>query len=122
MVIKNILLGEAIEKFNDLCIVEEEREINSVYDNKDSQAFKSKSYYIINELGIKACEAECYSYDISSEEIEIDFSFYIFYDLNNEMIVYEEYGSSLEVCIHNFCNRLGIDYIEDKLICDLVVN
>ncbi|MFR9289303.1 MAG: hypothetical protein ACLVL6_06035 [Clostridium paraputrificum] len=48
-------------------------------------------------MGINIYEAICYEYDKSGEELEDSFSFYIFYDFDNEHIVYEEQGSSLEV-------------------------
>ncbi|MDV4152118.1 hypothetical protein R0131_14910 [Clostridium sp. AL.422] len=70
-------------------------------------------------MGINIYEAICYRYDKYSKELEADFNFYIFYDINNDHRVYEEQGSSLEVCILNFCENRSIDYSYEQLRCDL---
>ena len=119
MVIKNILMGKAMERVLEVNNFDEERETNSSFDYGSSQVFKFKTHYSINEIGINIYEAICYEYDEGSQELEDNFSFYIFYDLNNEHIVYEEQGSSLEVCIHNFDENISMEYIYENLHCDL---
>lgn len=119
MVIKNILMGKAMERVLEVNNFDEERETNSSFDYGSSQVFKFKTHYSINEIGINIYEAICYEYDEGSQELEDNFSFYIFYDLNNEHIVYEEQGSSLEVCIHNFDGNISMEYIYENLHCDL---
>ena len=120
MVIKNILIGEAVDRFSEVNNCDGERETNSRFDDDGSQVFKCKTYYSINEMGVNIYEAICYEDDKCGQELEDSFSFYIFYDFDNEHIVYEEQGSSLEVCIYNFDGNISMDYIYEHLRCDLM--
>lgn len=120
MVIRNILIGEAYERFSEVNNCDTERESKSSFDDDYySQVFKCKAHYSISELGINIYEAICYEYDKCSQELEDSLNFYIFCDFNNEHIVYEEQGSSLEVCIHNFEGDISMEYIYEYLRCDL---
>lgn len=119
MVIENILLEEAEERFSVVDNWEQIRELNSSFDDDVSKVFKYKTHYKINELKINIYEATYYEYDEDSKELGVSFSFYIFYDSQNEHILYEEQGSSLEVCIHNFYSNITMEYIYKHLRCDL---
>lgn len=119
MVIKDILLSKAEERiyeFEDFCPNIEE---NSGFNSDTTKVFKSDAYYLIDEIGVKIHEAVCCEYNEDTLEYDPEFYLYIFYDLHNGNIIYEEGATYLGVAISNF-TKLDIEYIEDNLRCDLI--
>lgn len=117
-------IRELEDQFDELdYVVESEKDNNSSFNSKLSEVYKSKRYYFIEELNINVYEAYCISHNVEYDEGYVDFDFYIFYDLNNQHILYEEHGSALEVCLWNYINSTNklkhkdINYIENDLKC-----
>lgn len=103
--------------------VESEKDNYSSFNSKYNEVYKSKQYYFIEELNINVYEAYCISNDLKSDEGNVDFDFYIFYDIDNKNILYEEQGSSLEVCLWNYINYTNnlkykdMNYIVNNMKC-----
>ena len=120
MVIRDILLCEAEERFyefEDFCSNIEE---NSGFNSDTIKVLKSDAYYLIDEIGIKIHEAVCCKYNEDTSEYNPEFYLFIFYDLHNSNIVYEEGDTTLVLALSNFINTLDTKYTLDNLRCDLI--
>lgn len=78
----------------------------------------------IEMLQVKIYSGYCENYNECSEEYTIDFDFYMFFDAITGEHLYEEAGSSLEVCIYNFTRSVAgksLTYEEvENLRCEVV--
>lgn len=122
-------LGEAIYNLTsqkEMVLVEQEEKVYQIWVEPD--------YLYLIDLQANIFSAICCNYNQDTEDYEIDHDLYIFYHPNTGEEVYFETGSSLEVCIHNYCHFAGLQ-VEDvgelscyyaldngKFLIDKVVN
>ena len=74
-----------------------------VYEEKDTRIYRDSSYLYIKDLGVDIYSAYICNYEPETCDYEIDCDLYIFYSHNTDTEIYSEGGSSLPVCISNFC-------------------
>lgn len=90
-----------------------------VFEEDDEYRIILESNYIfIPSLNINIHSGYYEVYSEDTEDYEIDFDFYMFFDSETKEHVYEEQGSGLEVCIYNYLRGIGktvqdIDLIEE---------
>ena len=78
-------------------------------DKKMYQIWSEPDYLYIIDLKVNIYSAVCCNYNDDTEDYEIDHVLYIFFSSDTGKEVYFEVGSSLEVCIHNYCHFAGIE-------------
>lgn len=93
--------------------------------------FKNDEYMIeLNETSIYVPELKIIikqgvnlAYDEDEEGYTPDYDLTIFFDLESKKWLYEESSSSINVCISNYCNGVGISHenIED-MECEIIEN
>ncbi len=72
------------------------------------QEWAEPEYLHINDLNINVFSAVCLNYDEKQRDYEISHDLYVFYDSKTGERVYSESGSSLPVCVHNYCHFAGV--------------
>ena len=80
-----------------------------VSEDDSMQILRDKGCIYIKELGVDVYGAYVYYYEPETEEWEIDSDLYIFYLHKTDTEVYSEGGSSLPVCISNYCHYSGTE-------------
>lgn len=82
------------------------------------QIWAEPDYLYLKDLRVNVYSAVCCNYDQETKEYEIDHDLYIFYDPDTGKEVYFEVGSSLAVCLHNYCHFAGLKIKNvDELNC-----
>lgn len=86
------------------------------------QIWSEPDFLYIHDLNINIFSAvSCLYYEDTEEYIE-DCSLYLFYDTEGNQVYYE-YGSSLWVCIHNYCHFVNIKINDlDNLLCCYILD
>lgn len=117
MIQKNISIRKAVQQIDKLS---EKNDIYTlIFSDKDYLVYRSKPYIKIQELNIKIYFSQLYNYDVYTNDYELLIDFYIFHDLN-ENVVFNQQGNSLEISIYNFYPHLSKDYIKNSLLCDVI--
>lgn len=85
--------------------------------------YKDKQYIFIPYLGIEVYNVQYEFYCKETKEYELEFDSYMFLHTADATCVYEEQGSSLEACLHNYIRKytgkdMSLNDIED-LFCEL---
>lgn len=70
--------------------------------NDEFRIWISRNFIHIPQYSINVFSASYESYNTAEGIYEVDFDYYIFFHSQTNLIVYEEQGSSLEVCIYNY--------------------
>lgn len=94
-------------------------------EDEEYRIYLENRYLFIPDLNIDVYSGYYAVYDEDTEEFEIDFDFYMFFDSDTNKHLYEEQGSGLEVCIYNYCRfaELDVNDIDDiyNLKCEIVL-
>ncbi len=106
----------------------EDNELEIDYDlfeeDEEHRIYIEDVYIFIPSLNIDIYSGYYEAYNEDTEDFEVDFDFYMFFDSNTKEHLYEEQGSSLEVCIYNYCRGLDVDIdtIEEieNLECEII--
>jgi len=102
--------------------IEDDVEIDYEIFEKEEEQYQiwleQKALYV-RELGIKVRSGYYEVWNEENEEYDIDFDFYMFFDATTNEHLYEEAGSSLEVCIYNYLRVVRKDVINMKEIEEL---
>lgn len=93
--------------------------ITKFYNNENSAESISTNYIRLEELNLNIHDGYLESFIEGTDQLNVDFTFWAFQDLQTKEFLYSEQGSSLLVCISNFTGR-NIDEIY-KLNCELVI-
>lgn len=108
---------------------EENEDLDIDYDlfeeDEEHRIYLENMYIYIPQLNLDAYNGYFEAYNENTEDFELDFDFYMFFDSTTKEHAYEEQGSSLEVCLYNYCRgvNIDIDSIEnmEKLECEIVL-
>lgn len=115
-------------KIKDLEEYLEEQELELDYsifeEDHEHRIMLETGHVLIKELNIKIFSGFYETYSEDSEDFEMDFDFYMFFDSETSIHLYEEQGSSLEVCIYNYCrtldSKMDLEDIE-SLECEFII-
>lgn len=80
--------------------------------DKVYRVWAEPDYLYLIDLKVNVFSAVCCKYDKDTETYEIDYDLYIFYDPKTGKEIYSEIGSSIEVCILNYCRTMNL-HIKD---------
>ena len=117
MLIKELLSEELLSEDEEIDyeIFEEEDQVHRIW-------LEQRALYV-KEFGIKLKAGYYEVWDEESEDYEMDFDFYMIFDAATNEHLYEEAGSSLEVCIYNYLRSLrkGVSNMNEieELECEM---
>lgn len=74
---------------------------------EDFRIIIQSPYIYVEELEVDIYQGLYETYNKEEQEYQADFDFYIFFDSTTKENIYEEQGSSLEVCIYNYLRSTG---------------
>ena len=93
--------------------------VTEFYNDENSFESISTSYIALEELSLNIYDGYLESSIEGTNELNIDFTFWAFQDLETKEFLYAEQGSSLAVCISNFTRRSISEIYDAK--CELVI-
>lgn len=99
--------------------VEEDIDYDLFEEDEEHRIYLENRYLLVPDLNIDVYSGYYEVYDEGTGEFEIDFDFYMFFHSKSKKHIYEEQGSSLEVCIYNYCRVAEIDIHDINDIYDL---
>ncbi len=107
-------------------LLEEDGEIGYEIFEEENQSYRiwleQRALYV-KELGVKLRAGYYEVWNEESEEYDMDFDFYMIFDARTNEHLYEEAGSSLEVCIYNYLRGVRKDVFNmeeiEELECEM---
>lgn len=107
MVFKLGEIDDILDDVVDLVSLDNEMEI-AEQESGEYQIWIETDCVFIPALGVLVFGAVSCIYDKGKNEYSLNSDLYKVYDFTTGKEVYFEYGSSLRVCIHNYCHFAGI--------------
>lgn len=118
-------LSEFEDKIGDIAhkITKGKEMILADVEEQSYQLWIEPDYLHIEKLDLNIYSADVCNFDFETEEYILDHNLYIFFNSITGEQVYYEGGSSLNVCIQNYCSIAGIERINtDDLECTYVLD
>lgn len=107
MVFKLGEIDDALDEVVDLAPIGAEMEL-AEQESGEYQIWIDTDCVFVPDLGVLVFGASSCIYDKEKSEYALNSDLYKFYDFATGEEVYSEYGSSMGVCIHNYCHFAGI--------------
>lgn len=107
MVFKLGEIDDILDDIVDLAPIDDEMEL-AEQESGEYQIWIDTDCVFLPNLGVLVFGAVSCIYDKEKTEYALNCDLYIFYDFVTGEEVYSEYGSSLRVCVHNYCRFAGI--------------